>query len=209
MLCLKGVIYVPISADDCPGLVVSEGPLQVHELGVDHVAKKILAKRDGEIGEDSGAHKVIEVRLESGERFILDITGPQFGWNELIVPVQRYMQERVKEAGRPLVPISDYCAAIVASKSVDRFGLRLQKYYQKLETFMRDPDPSLYQSSPIQPDPDSRDDAAVEAWLSKVVTDYVRRIRTVVQYFDGVPEERTGRNADRIAADFNGMKLSG
>ncbi|KAG8625565.1 hypothetical protein KVT40_005966 [Elsinoe batatas] len=181
MCIVSAVMLAPLLKCITRGLVVSEDSILVHSLDVKDVGRHILVKYDGEPDADEWAHKVVEVRLESEEHFMLDITGSQFGWQELVVPVERYLADRVQEGPREVDSISDFCDALFAKISNDKFFIRLRRYYQKLERLTRNP--SLYQPSPIR-GPESRDDTAVEVWLDDVVADYVRRMQRVVESCD-------------------------
>ena len=42
------------------------------------------------------AHSVIRVVLKNGEKYILDLTGAQYGWQEILTPYNEYQQSKIR-----------------------------------------------------------------------------------------------------------------
>lgn len=42
------------------------------------------------------AHRVIRITLMNGEKYIVDLTGAQYGWQEVVTPLEMYQQSKIR-----------------------------------------------------------------------------------------------------------------
>ena len=49
------------------------------------------------IDETDYAHSVIRITLKNGDKYILDLTGAQYGWQEILTPYNQYRQSKIRE----------------------------------------------------------------------------------------------------------------
>ena len=59
----------------------------------------IIDRTSNECGVDETdyAHSVIRITLKNGDKYILDLTGAQYGWKEILTPYNQYRQSKVRQ----------------------------------------------------------------------------------------------------------------
>lgn len=63
------------------------------------------------VDETDYAHSVIRITAKNGDKYILDLTGAQYGWQEILTPYNKYQQSKIRQI-KEVVPFGgtrQYC----------------------------------------------------------------------------------------------------
>ncbi|KAF4547925.1 Hypothetical protein D9617_34g041050 [Elsinoe fawcettii] len=153
------------------GLVTTEDSILIRDLDARDIACKVVNMLDGKERVTNLGHVVVEIRLECGQSFVLDLTGEQFGWHELVVPKDEYFPSRVQNK-MSSETTQVFAGRYAVSKQCDK---RQQLYHDLLKEWVvaflqRLPCPATLDDQPNNPQKMSR-------WLAHFLVEFKSTVR--------------------------------